>query len=128
LIEGDFARLTQVFFNLLANSAKYTDRGGTITLTLDCQAGEAVVSVQDTGVGIAGDALERVFEMFFQVRADNARSEAGLGIGLSVVRTLVHLHGGSVSAWSAGLGTGSIFTVRLPIVQGLEMSGPLALI
>jgi signal transduction histidine kinase len=116
-IHGDFARLTQVFSNLLSNSAKYTDPGGTITLALHCQVGEAVVSVRDTGIGIPPHSVERVFEMFFQVHAGDARSDGGLGIGLSLVRTLIHLHGGSVSASSAGPGTGSVFTVRLPMVQ-----------
>ncbi|MDB6106275.1 MAG: histidine kinase [Gammaproteobacteria bacterium] len=117
VIDGDPRRLAQVFSNLLSNSAKYMDRGGTITLTLDCLRAEAVVSVRDTGIGIAPDALGRVFEMFSQVRPDDARSDGGLGIGLSLVRTLTQLHGGSVSASSQGPGTGSVFTVRLPVVQ-----------
>jgi PAS domain S-box-containing protein len=117
VIDGDPHRLAQVFSNLLSNSAKYTDRGGTITLTLDCQEGDAVVSVRDTGIGIPPDALDEVFEMFSQVRPDDARSEGGLGIGLSLVRTLTELHGGSVSATSEGAGMGSVFTVRLPVVQ-----------
>jgi PAS domain S-box-containing protein len=117
VIEGDAHRLTQVFANLLSNSAKYTDRGGTITLTLDRQGAEAVVSVRDTGIGIPPDALERVFDMFSQVRPDDPRSEGGLGIGLSLVRTLTQLHGGSVSAASRGPGSGSVFTVRLPVLQ-----------
>jgi signal transduction histidine kinase len=115
-IDGDFALLTQVFSKLLSNSAKFTDHGGTITLALDCQGGEAVVSVRDTGIGIAHHALDQVFEMFSQVRPDDARPNDGLGMGLSLVRTLTHLHGGSISAWSGGLGTGSVFTVRLPIL------------
>jgi signal transduction histidine kinase len=117
VIDGDPHRLTQIFSNLLSNSAKYTDREGTITVTVECQASEAVVSVRDTGIGIPPDALERVFEMFSQLRPDDARSGGGLGIGLSLVRTLTQLHGGSVSAASDGPGTGSVFTVRLPIVQ-----------
>jgi CheY-like chemotaxis protein len=117
VINGDPHRLAQIFSNLLSNSAKYTDRGGTITLALDCVGAEAVVSVRDTGIGLPPDALEEVFEMFSQVCPDDARSEGGLGIGLSLVRTLTQLHGGSVSASSRGPGTGSVFTVRLPIVQ-----------
>jgi len=117
VIDGDPYRLAQIFSNLLSNSAKYTDRGGTVTLKLDCLGAEAVVSVRDTGIGIPPDALEEVFEMFSQLRPDDARSEGGLGIGLSLVRTLTQLHGGSVSASSGGPGTGSVFTVRLPIVQ-----------
>ncbi|HEV7445921.1 MAG TPA: response regulator [Steroidobacteraceae bacterium] len=127
VIDGDFALLTQVFFKLLSNSAKFTDQGGTITLALDCQGGEAVVSVRDTGIGIAHHALEQVFEMVSQVHPDDARPNGDLGMGLSLVRTLTHLHGGSISAWSGGLGTGSVFTVRLPMVQeSLAMSAQAA--
>jgi signal transduction histidine kinase len=117
IVHGDPHRLAQIFSNLLSNSAKYTDRGGRISLSLDCEGGEAVVSVRDTGIGISPHALERVFDMFSQVQPNDAHSEGGLGIGLSLVRTLTQLHGGSVSAASQGLGTGSVFTVRLPIVQ-----------
>jgi PAS domain S-box-containing protein len=116
IVDGDPHRLAQVFSNLLSNSAKYTERGGRISLSLDCEGGEAVVSVRDTGIGIPPHALERVFEMFSQVHPNDARSEGGLGIGLSLVRTLTQLHGGSVSAASRGPGTGSVFTVRLPVV------------
>jgi len=77
-----------------------------------------VISVRDTGIGIPTHALERVFEMFSQVQPGDVRSQGGLGIGLSLVRTLTQLHGGSVSAGSRGPGTGSVFTVRLPVVQG----------
>ena len=117
VIEGDRHRLTQIFSNLLSNSAKYTDREGTITLTLDCQGSEAVVSVRGTGIGIPPHALEQVFEMFSRVAPGDARSERGPGIGLALVRALTQLHGGSVSASSQGPGTGSVFTVRLPVVQ-----------
>ncbi|HWW80129.1 MAG TPA: ATP-binding protein [Steroidobacteraceae bacterium] len=117
IIDGDRHRLAQIFSNLLSNSTKYTDRGGTITLTLDCQGSDAVVSVRDTGIGIPPHALEQVFEMFSQVAPGDARSEGSLGIGLALVRTLTQLHDGSVSASSQGPGTGSVFTVRLPIMQ-----------
>jgi PAS domain S-box-containing protein len=127
IVDGDPHRLAQIFSNLLSNSAKYTDRGGQITLSLVCEGGEAVVSVRDTGIGIPPQSLERVFEMFSQVQPNDVRSDGGLGIGLSLVRTLTQLHGGSVSAWSRGPGTGSIFTVRLPIVQdGGAPSGAVA--
>ena len=122
IIEGDRQRLAQIFANLLANSAKYTDREGTITLTLDCQGSEAVVSVRDTGIGIPPHALEQVFEMFSRVAPGDARSERGPGIGLALVRALTQLHGGSVSASSQGPGTGSVFTVRLPVVQNTSVS------
>jgi signal transduction histidine kinase len=116
-VAGDPTRLTQVFVNLLSNSAHYTSRGGRITLELDCRGGEAVVTVRDTGIGIAPDALERVFELFSQSRPAEDESDAGLGIGLALVRAITHLHGGSVSAWSDGPGTGSVFTVRLPVMS-----------
>ena len=122
IIEGDRQRLAQIFANLLANSAKYTDREGTITLTLDCQGSEAVVSVRDTGIGIPPHALEQVFEMFSRVAPGDARSERGPGVGLALVRALTQLHGGSVSASSQGPGTGSVFTVRLPVVQNTTAS------
>ena len=122
IIEGDRQRLAQIFANLLANSAKYTDREGTITLTLDCQGSEAVVSVRGTGIGIPPHALEQVFEMFSRVAPGDARSERGPGISLALVRALTQLHGGSVSASSQGPGTGSVFTVRLPVVQNTSAS------
>ena len=126
-VDGDPQRLAQIFSNLLSNSAKYTDPGGTITLRLECRGAQAVVSVHDTGIGIPPSALEQVFEMFSQVQPDDARSRGGLGIGLSLVRTLTQLHGGSVSASSQGPGSGSVFTVRLPVVQMLlPVSAPAA--
>ena len=114
LVDGDPDRLVQVFSNLLVNSAKYTDAGGHITLTLDREMSEAVVTVQDNGIGIAPAALEQIFDMFCQVPTQEARSTEGLGIGLSLVRTLVEMHGGSVRAFSEGPAKGSRFTVRLP--------------
>ena len=114
-VDGDPDRLVQVFSNLLSNSAKYTDKGGRITLTLDHEGSEAVVSVQDNGIGIPPQALERVFEMFSQAHSREQRADGGLGIGLSLVRTLVQMHNGSVTALSDGLGAGSTFKVRLPL-------------
>jgi PAS domain S-box-containing protein len=116
-VDGDPDRLAQVFSNLLFNSAKYTERGGRITLTLERENSETVVTVQDNGIGIPPSAFEQVFDMFSQVRSDEARATEGLGIGLSLVRTLVQRHGGSVRVFSEGLGKGSRFTVRLPIVE-----------
>jgi signal transduction histidine kinase len=118
LVDGDPDRLVQVFSNLLVNSAKYTDAGGFITLALDCENSEAVVTVQDNGIGIPPAALEQIFDMFCQVPTHEARATQGLGIGLSVVRTLVEMHGGSVRAFSEGPQKGSRFTVRLPIAEG----------
>jgi PAS domain S-box-containing protein len=115
-VHGDADRLAQVFSNLLLNSAKYTERGGRITLTLERENSESVVTVQDNGIGIPPSALEEVFDMFSQVRSHQALAMDGLGIGLSLVRTLLQRHDGSVRAFSEGLGKGSRFTVRLPIV------------
>ena len=118
LVDGDPDRLEQVFGNLLSNSAKYTKGGGRITVTLERDRTEALVTVQDNGIGIPPSALDQVFDMFSQVRVSEGNTTDGLGIGLSLVRTLVQLHGGSVGASSEGLGTGSRFTVRLPIATG----------
>jgi CheY-like chemotaxis protein len=103
-----------VIGNLLNNAAKYTDPGGRVTLTVGREAGEAVVRVRDTGVGIAAEMLPRVFDLFTQVERTLDRAQGGLGIGLTVVRRLVELHGGRVQAFSEGLGRGSEFVVRLP--------------
>jgi PAS domain S-box-containing protein len=116
-VDGDPDRLAQVFSNLLFNSAKYTERGGRVTLTLERENSETVVTVQDNGIGIPPSAFEDVFDMFSQVRSHEALAVDGLGIGLSLVRTLVQRHGGSVQVFSEGLGKGSRFTVRLPIVE-----------
>jgi PAS domain S-box-containing protein len=115
-VDGDMTRLTQVVANLLNNAAKYTPAGGRITLATQLEAGDAVVRVSDTGIGIAADQLPRVFEMFTQVERSSARAQGGLGIGLALVKRLVGMHGGSVSAVSAGPGGGSRFEVRLPAV------------
>jgi PAS domain S-box-containing protein len=112
LVEGDFVRLVQVIGNLLANAGKYTNAGGRIVVQARREGAHAVLSVQDNGIGIAPEALPRVFDMFTQV--DRARSGGGLGVGLALVKHLVELHGGSVEAASAGLGSGATFTVRLP--------------
>jgi PAS domain S-box-containing protein len=115
LIDADPVRLAQVFANLLNNAAKFTSRGGRIELTAERKEGEAVVSVADTGVGIARDMLPRVFELFVQVDNSLVRAKGGLGLGLALVRSLVDLHGGKVEAASEGEGCGSRFTVRLPL-------------
>ena len=124
-VDGDWDRLTQVFSNLLTNSAKYTDPGGRIAVTLERQRGEAVLSVEDNGIGILPAELERIFEMFSQAQFHGERTNEGLGIGLSLVRTLVQMHGGSVRAFSEGPGTGSRFVVRLPVAQSdIEVRPP----
>jgi len=118
-VEADPVRLSQVFVNLLTNAANYTPEGGRIELTLERDPADpfwACVRVRDTGAGIAPEMLEHVFELFAQA-STKARSQSGLGIGLSLVRGLVELHGGTVLAKSDGPGKGSEFTVRLPITR-----------
>jgi PAS domain S-box-containing protein len=114
LVEADEERLTQVLTNLLHNAAKYTPRGGRITISLSVSDGEAVISVKDTGIGISPDLLETVFDLFVQGQQSLARTEGGLGVGLTLVKRLVNLHGGTVEAHSGGAGQGSEFIVRLP--------------
>jgi signal transduction histidine kinase len=117
-INADFDRLTQIFSNLLTNAAKYTERGGKIELRVAREGDWAVVSVADNGIGIPAADLPHVFELFSQVRLHQGRAEGGLGIGLSIVRKLVEMHQGTVSACSEGDGKGSTFTVRLPLTPG----------
>jgi signal transduction histidine kinase len=114
-VHGDPGRLEQVLVNLLANAAKYTEDGGTVSVTVDHKAGEAIVRVRDSGIGIAADVLPCVFNLFVQADHSSRRAEGGLGIGLALVRRFIEMHGGSIAAASAGLGRGSEFTVRLPI-------------
>jgi signal transduction histidine kinase len=114
---GDSVRLTQVFANLLNNAAKYTDPGGSIDLTVRHLGDTALISVRDTGIGIEREHLSSVFDMFTQVSRSDRRTQGGLGIGLTLVRSLVGLHGGSVTASSEGRGLGSTFEVRLPLVK-----------
>ncbi|HZN99637.1 MAG TPA: ATP-binding protein, partial [Burkholderiales bacterium] len=106
--------------NLLNNAVKYTDPGGRITIAARRENGAVTVSISDTGIGIAADALPRVFDMFVQANARDSRAQTGLGIGLTLVRSLVEMHGGSVSAHSAGAGRGSEFVVHLPLGDGRE--------
>jgi signal transduction histidine kinase/ActR/RegA family two-component response regulator len=112
---GDGGRLAQAVSNLLNNAVKYTPNGGHIELALAKSRGHAVVSVSDDGLGIPPALLDRVFDMFAQVNRTLDRSQGGLGIGLSLVRSVVALHGGNVSARSAGPGQGSCFTLRIPV-------------
>ena len=116
IVDGDPVRLAQVFANLLNNSAKYTDAGGEIRITAHSEDGWAVVSVRDTGAGIPREMLPSVFELFTQIDRHADRAQGGLGIGLTLVKSLVEMHGGTVQANSAGLGKGSEFVVRLPLV------------
>jgi len=113
-LHGDPTRLTQVIGNLLTNACKYSERSGKIWLTVEREVADVKIVVQDMGIGIPLEMLDKVFDMFTQIDRSLERSDGGLGIGLSLVKRLVELHGGTVSAYSEGLGYGSKFTVRLP--------------
>ncbi len=115
VIDADPVRMTQVVENLLLNAAKYSARGTRIELECASEGGEAVIRIRDSGVGIAPEMLPRIFDLFMQVDRALDRTGAGLGIGLTLVRSLVQLHGGSVEARSEGVGNGSEFTVRMPL-------------
>jgi signal transduction histidine kinase/CheY-like chemotaxis protein len=120
-LHGDATRLAQILSNLLNNAAKYTNRGGRVSLGARVEERSLVIHVADNGIGIAPDMLHLVFDMFVQVDSTLERTNAGLGVGLSLARRLVELHGGSIEAHSAGLNRGSEFVVRLPIVVEPEM-------
>ncbi len=115
-VEGDAVRLEQVFANIVTNAVKYTPPGGEIRVSVRSDGDDAVFSVEDTGFGIAPELLPSIFDMFVQGETTLDRARGGLGIGLTLVRRLIDLHGGSVIASSGGLGNGSTFTVRLPRV------------
>ncbi len=114
-VDGDRTRLLQVISNVIDNAIKYTRNGGTIDVSVAEEAGEVVMRVRDDGVGIGADALENVFDLFFQAPTAIDRSSGGLGIGLTLVRTLMHLHGGTVRARSEGEGLGTEMELRLPV-------------
>jgi PAS domain S-box-containing protein len=116
-VEGDLTRLVQVFGNLLNNAAKFTDEGGYIRLEAGQEGGEAVIRVLDNGMGLPADLRPHVFDLFTQADHSLDRSQGGLGIGLTLVRSLVELHGGKVEARSEGAGKGSEFIVRLPVLR-----------
>jgi signal transduction histidine kinase len=120
-IEADPVRLEQIFTNLLANAIKYTPGGGRIEVAAGADDSGAWVRIVDTGVGIAPEMLTGIFNLFSQVDRSLDRSQGGMGIGLTLVRSLLELHGGSVSAASAGLGAGSTFTVRLPLAKATNL-------
>src|SRR4029453_17335970 len=126
-LDADPLRLEQIVSNLLSNAAKFTARGGHIQLTvedLSAVDGEVVIRVKDDGIGIPPEDLPRVFNLFVQVDSALNRATGGLGIGLTLVRHLVELHGGTVSAHSAGLGKGSEFVVRLPVQRDQPRGAP----
>ena len=115
-VDADAIRLAQIVGNLLNNASKFTDRGGRLRLAVEREGGDIVIRVADNGIGIDKRQLPRVFDLFMQVDTSLTRSATGLGIGLGLVKQLVTLHGGSVEARSGGVGQGSEFIVRLPIV------------
>ena len=121
-IDGDPVRLSQVLTNLLTNAAKYTDAPGRIALSASVSGNELVFEVRDSGIGLTPEQLGGVFDMFSQVQSAKSRSEGGLGIGLTLVKGIVELHGGSIEASSPGLGHGSSFRVRLPIVRNAAIA------
>ncbi len=123
-LDADSTRIVQIFANLLNNAAKYTDAGGHITLTARCLGGEAVVSVRDDGTGISPELLACAFDLFAQETRSFDRAQGGLGIGLTMVRTLVKMHGGTVEAFSDGPGRGSELVVKLPLATGAPAPVP----
>ena len=125
-VRGDRARLVQCVANILANSAKYTDPGGRIQIGLRQESDVAVLSVQDNGLGISSELLRTIFDLFVQSERSLDRAQGGLGIGLSVVRQLVEMHDGTVTAYSEGEGKGSRFEIRIPKVAGPDAVLPAA--
>ena len=123
-LDADPVRLAQVLSNLLNNAAKYTERGGRIWLTAQRSDGEVCLSVRDTGIGIPADALPSIFDMFTQIDYSLERAHGGLGIGLTLAKRLIEMHGGSIEARSAGAGEGSEFIVRLPVVTSAPVTPP----
>jgi signal transduction histidine kinase len=124
-VDADPMRLGQVFSNLLNNAAKFTKSGGRITIEARRDGGRAVVTVSDTGIGLSSESLSRVFDMFAQAGPDKGSAQTGLGIGLTLSRSLVEMHGGSLTALSEGEGKGSTFVVGLPLLRSVEPRPPL---
>jgi two-component system CheB/CheR fusion protein len=122
-VNGDPARLQQVITNLLDNALKYTPSGGRVWLSVQSEEGQAVVRVKDNGIGIEPSLLEKVFDLFMQTERTLDRSAGGMGVGLTLVRSLVELHGGHVEAYSGGSGCGSEFVFRLPLAAAVLSSG-----
>jgi PAS domain S-box-containing protein len=120
-LDADATRISQVFLNLLTNAAKFTPQGGHVSITAKTHVDRVAVTVRDTGIGIDPEDQERVFGMFVQLNRDMRRSQTGLGIGLTLVKQMTELHGGSVAVWSAGLGKGTEFTVTLPLAVHMEL-------
>ena len=120
VIDADPARLQQVHVNLLGNAAKYTQAGGHVSISVKTEDGHAIIRVKDDGVGISKEMLEPIFDLFVQREATLDRSAGGLGVGLTLVRSLVSMHGGEVTAYSDGEGKGAEFVVRLPLATSIE--------
>lgn len=116
-VSGDSARLQQVVVNLLKNAIKYSNDGGRVRVQLTSNDHDAIIRVHDTGIGIAADMLDRVFDLFVQSQESLDRSDGGLGVGLTLVKAIIELHGGSVAVASDGLGQGTEFTIRLPLAE-----------
>ncbi len=125
-LDGDKVRVAQIISNLLINAAKYTPPGGRIELKIYRDAQQAVITIRDNGVGIPPEMLTKVFELFTQVDSSNTRSHGGLGIGLTLVKTLVEMHGGTIIARSQGIGYGSQFIIRLPLAKPGLLNKPAA--
>lgn len=123
-LHADKTRLAQVLCNLVLNAAKYSEPGSRISLTVELQSTEAIISVKDTGIGIPPHMLSGVFQMFMQVDRSLEKSQGGLGVGLALVKRLVEMHGGSVEARSEGSGKGSEFVIRLPVVLSVVQDLP----
>jgi len=124
IVDADPDRLLQVLSNLLTNAAKYTEPGGHVWLSLESEDSQAVLRVRDDGIGIPADLLPSIFELFVQAERDTTRSEGGLGIGLSLVKRLVEMHGGTVEAKSEGPGRGTELVVRLPLAAPVAGEAP----
>ncbi len=121
---ADADRLQQIIWNLLSNAVKFTEPGGYVKVTAKPENGQVVLEVTDSGRGIPPEHLHRIFDRFLQIDATTTRAHGGLGLGLAICRHLVELHGGTIRARSAGLGTGSTFTVRLPVSGSLNAGAP----
>jgi CheY-like chemotaxis protein len=119
-IDADPARIEQIFGNLLTNAARYTPDGGNISVRVSREGGAAVVRVKDNGIGISADMLPQLFDPFAQADSSLDRTHGGLGIGLTLVRSLAEMHGGTASAFSGGIGCGSEFTVQLPLAERMN--------
>lgn len=125
-VEGDATRLIQIIGNLLGNAIRYTGAGGHVRLVLEARDGAAALCVADNGQGIAAELLPHLFDLYVQAEASSERQHGGLGLGLALVKSLVELHGGTVTASSAGLGQGSSFDIRLPLAQASATPLPVA--